>query len=373
MKKFILLPICLFLAAITVNAKVLNTGEPVNVISGDWLDNKPHSIDEFKNKKTVVLFIWNLDNNGLAVIQAMNQLAKLFPEKDVACFAIANGDKMQVLKFPGVKQLPIPVCADPGKATAAKYQRSYDQLPLAVVIDKKGILNWRGSIRQLPAVVKRVVEGKFDIKEQISAEKFSAALKDAVQKKDFVTADKLVRAEWGKNPKNLDLLSMLLVINFRHLNKVDEAFKLIQQANKMMPKDAKLAELEIQLIVNSRQSKKYLDEFAKRTIANFGDNPDVMKKMAARTAELKAEDIDLLHVQRFMQAAWRNGKFADIDAKTNFALEYARMLHNFCRPDLSYKLALWAKQNCSKAAQPGAAAAATYYKKIMQTSAKMEL
>ena len=373
MKKFILFLLCLVCTAVAVNAKIVNTGDAAPEISGEWLDNKTHSIAEFKNKKTVVLFIWDLDNNGLAVIQAMNRLVKLFPAKDIACFGIANGDKMQVLKYPGVKQLPFPVCADAGKATAAKFLRSYDQLPLAVIIDKTGKVNWRGSVRQVPVAAKRVVEGKFDLNEQIAAEKFSTALKAAVQKKDFVAADKLVRAEWGRNPKNLDLLSMLLVINFRHLNKVDEAFKLIQQANKMMPKDAKLAELEIQLIVNSRQSKKYLDEFSKRTIANFGDNPDVMKKMAARTAELKAEDIDLLHVHRFMQAAWRNGKFANIDAKTNFALEYARMLHNFCRPDLSYKLALWAKQNCSTAAQPGAAAAATYYKKIMQSSTKMEL
>ena len=141
MKKYILLSICLFFAAVAVNAKVLSTGDSVKVISGEWLDNKPHRIEEFKNKKVVVLFLWELDNNGLAVIQAMNRLDKLFSKKDIACFGIAHGDKMQVLKFPGVKQLPFPVCADPGKATAATLLRSYDQLPMAVVIDKNGILN----------------------------------------------------------------------------------------------------------------------------------------------------------------------------------------------------------------------------------------
>ena len=373
MKKYILLPFCLFLAAVTVNAKVIETGSMANAISGEWLDNKPHSIAEFKNKKVVVLFIWELNNNGLAVIQAMNRLAKLFPAKDVACFGIANGEKMQVIKFPGVKQLSIPICADPGKATAAGYLRSYDQLPLAVVIDKAGKVNWRGGIRQLPAVVKQLLAGKFDLKEQIHAEKFSAALKTAVQAKDFQTADKLVRAEWTRTPKNLDLLSMLLVINFRHLKKVDEAFKLIAEANRKLPGNPKLAELELRLIVNSGQSKKYLNEFSKRAIALHGTDPAVMKTLAARSAELKAAEIDLLQIQSFMQSAWRNGKFADTDAKVDFALEYARMLHNFCRPDLAYKLALWAEQNCSKNAKAGASAAAAYYRKLMQNSAKMEL
>ena len=375
MKKSILLFICLLLAAAPLlNAETVATGAAAPPIPAtEWLDSKPHSIAEFKGKKVVVLVLWNLDNSGLAVVQMMNRMAKLFPAKDVSCLAVANGGKLELLKFPGVQQLPFPVCADEKQETAKMYQRSYDRLPMAVVIGRDGKVNWRGDIRQVPAVVKRILTGKFDLNSQIHAEKFSTALKSAVLKKDFQTADKLVRAEWKRTPENLELLSMLLVINFRHLKKVDEAFKLIQEANRILPNNSQVAELEIRLIVNSGQSKKYLDGFAKRAIAQFGSDPAVMKKMAARTAELKAADIDLLHVHRFMQAAWHNGKFANLDAKADFALEYARMLHNFCRPDLSYKLALWAEQNCSKSAKAGASAAATYYCKLMQSSAKMEL
>lgn len=375
MKKSLLYFICgLCFITFSVNAEVVATGASAPEIPAkEWLDTKTHTIAEFKNRKVVVLFIWDLDHNGLAAIRGMNQLAKLFPAKDVACFGIANAPTMEALRYPGVKTLPFPVCADGERKTAKLYQRSYDALPLAVVIDRNGKVNWRGSVQQVPVTVKRILNGKFDLEEHIRAEKFSSALKKAVRSKDFAEADRLVRAEWSRTPKKLDLLSMLLVINFRHLKKVDEAFKLIEDAHKKIPKNPRVAELELQLIINTGRADTHLANFCKQAIADHGHDPDVMKKFATLASGLKAKEFNIAVVHAFMQSGWHNGKFAKKTDKVDYALDYAKLMHNFCRPELSYKLALWAKQNSDDPDKQGISGAVIYYQKIMQNSSKLAL
>lgn len=375
MKKSLFCLICaLCFITFSADAEVVATGEPAPEIPAkEWLDTKTHTIAEFKNKKAVVLFIWNLDHNGLAAVQGMNKLAELFPAKDVVCLGIANAATLETLKFPGVKKLPFPVCADKERKTAKLYLRSYDTLPLAVVIDRTGRVNWRGSIRQVPVTVKRLLAGKFDLKEQIRAEKFSSALKKAVRSRDFAKADRLIRAEWARTPKNLDLLSMLLVVNFRHLKKADEAFKLIEEAHKKVPKHPRVAELELQLIINTGRTDTHLAKFCKQAIADHGHDPVIMKKFAARASELKAKEFDINVVHAFMQSGWRNGKFAKKADKVDYALDYAKLLHNFCRPELAYKLALWAKQNSDDPDKQGVSGAVVYYQKIIQNSSKLAL
>ena len=375
MKKSVLFLISLLcLLACSADAAIVATGAAAPEIPvKNWLDTKTHTIAEFKNKKTVVLFIWDLDHNGLPVIQAMTQLAKLFPAKDVACLGITNASVMDTLKYPGIKKISFPICADEQRQTAKLYLRSYDKLPLAVVIDRNGKVNWRGSVQQVPVIVKQLLNGKFDLEDHINAENFSAALKDAVKNRDFKKADRLVRAEWTRKPQNLDLLSMLLVINFRHLKKVDEAFRLIDEANKKFPKNPRVSELELQLISNSGRANTHLEKFCKRTITDHSHDPAVMKKFAARASELQAKEINLAIVHAFMQAGWRNGKFAKKSDKVNYAIDYAKLMHNFCRPDLAYKLALWAKQNSTDPDKQGITAAVIYYQKLVSNSSKLEL
>ena len=375
MKKSLIFSVCcLLLLAVSVHAEPVATGKTAPEIPvKNWLDTKTHNIAEFKNKKVVVLFIWNLDHNGLTAIKAMNQLAKLFPQKDVACLGIANADTLETLKYPGVKNLPFPVCADKERKTEKLYLRSCDALPLAVVIDRNGVVNWRGGVQQVPVIVKRLLNGKFDLAEQVHAEEFSSALKQAVQNRNFTEADRLIRAEWSKKPKNLDLLSMLLVVNFRHLGKVDEAFKLIEEAKKKVPKNPRVAELELQLITNTGRTGAHLDNFCKQAIADYGHDPVVMKKFAARISELKATEFDTKKVHAFMQAGWHKGKFDKKSDKVNYALDYAKLMHNFCRPDLAHKLALWAKENSKDPDKQGITAAVIYYQKLIENSSKLEL
>ena len=375
MKKSVLFLIGLLcLLTGSAGASVVATGTAAPEIPvKSWLDTKAHSIAEFKNKKTVVLFIWNLDHNGLPVIQAMKQLEKLFPAKDVACLGIANASVMETLKYPGIKKISFPICADEQRQTEKLYLRSYDKLPLAVVIDRTGKVNWRGSVQQVPVIVKQLLNGKFNLEEQIHAENFSSALKEAVKNRDFEKADRLVRAEWTRKPKDIELLSMMVVINFRHLKKVDEAFKLIEEAHKKVPKNPRVSELELQLIARSGRANTHLEKFCKQTIADHSHNPAVMKKFAARASELPAKDINLALIHALMQAGWRDGKFAKKSDKVDYALDYAKLMHNFCRPDLAYKLALWAKQNSNDPDKQGITAAVIYYQKLINNSSKLKL
>ena len=98
-----------------------------------------------------------------------------------------------------------------------------------------------------------------------------------------------------------------------------------------------------------------------------------MKKFATLASGLKAKEFNIAVVHAFMQSGWHNGKFAKKTDKVDYALDYAKLMHNFCRPELSYKLALWAKQNSDDPDKQGISGAVIYYQKIMQNSSKLAL
>ena len=373
MKKLPLLLFCCSAFAIKLYAAVAATGDTApNIQSPIWLDGKVYRLAEYKNQKDVVLFIWSPDQRALTEIPNMNRIAKQYADSSTVFLGIGNANADILKKFPGIAKLNFPVCADHNRATANLYLRSFDRLPLAVVINKAGKICWRGSIRQVPAVLSQLRAGKFNLAERIRTEKFSFAVSEAIKAKKFDEANKLIYAEWEKHPTNKELLGMYLLISGRHLNRYDDAFKMIDLAHQKNPASWEIGEMEFQLICAARQNKK-LDEFNKRMIAVHGKNPAVMIKFASIFSRLPVKEMQIAHVHSFLSSGWRNGKFKDDAAKAEYAIEYAKLMHTFGRADIALKLAMYAEKKLKGKAAEGAADAVIYYKKILANSAKLDL
>ena len=373
MKKFILSLVCSTIFALKLAAAVAATGDMApNIQSPVWLDGKVYRLAEYKNKKDVVLFIWSPDQRALAEFQNMNRIAKQCANDKTVFLSIGNANAEILKKFPGVNKLNFPVCADHNRATANLYVRSFDRLPLAVVINKEGKICWRGSIRQVPAVLNQLRAGKFDLAERVRTEKFSFDVSEAIKAKKFDEANKLIYAEWEKHPTNKELIGMYILIAGRHLKRYDDAFKMLALAHQKNPGSWEIGEMEFQLICGSGQYKK-LDEFNKRMIAVHGKDPAVMIKFASMFARLPVKEMQITQIHSFLSSGWRNGKFKDDAEKAAYAIEYAKLMHTFGRADIALKLAMFAEQKSTGKAKEGARDAAAYYKKIIANSAKLDL
>lgn len=372
MKKSLLLFLALF-SILSYADKIAATGDIApHLPSPLWLDGKVHRIADHQNKKIVVLFFWNTDQRALKSFPMMNRIVQMTDSKKVAFLGIGNGSVEVLKKFPGVLQLKFPVCADNNRAALKSYMRGFDRLPLAVVIDRSGRINWRGSIRQVPAVLKQILENKFNLAERIRTENFSNAVNDAIKSKNYEKATALIRAEWDRNPKNLELLSMHLLITAKHLKKYDDAFKLIADARKKLPGNPDIDALEFQLITASGR-KHLFNDLAARVIAAHRTNPRIMIDFAAQFSKMKAKDMQIAQIHAFLQAGWRHGKFKNDAEKANYAIDYAKLLHSFGRTDLAYKLAVFAEQKLKGQSKAGAAEASAYYKKIIVNAPKLDL
>lgn len=354
-------------------AAAANTGEPApNIPSPIWLDGKVHRIAEYKNRKNTVIFLWNTDQRALAEFQLMNRIAKQPGNADTAFLGVGNADLNTLKKFPGVAKLAFPVCADHNRATAKLYTRSFDRLPLAVVIGKDGRIYWRGSIRQVPAVLKLIRENKFDLAERIRTEKFTRDVSDAIKGKKLDEACKLIYAEWTRFPDNLELLSMYILLSGNHLKRYEDGFKLLNTAYQKNPDNPEIGIIEFKHICSSGQFNR-LDEFSRRMITKFGTRPDIMTKFAANFVKLPAKEMPLKLINAFLSSGWRNGKFKKESDKAFYALNYAKLLHSFGRTDLACKLAIYAEQKLQGKDKISAGEAVTYYKKILAESAKLAL
>ena len=370
-----LVTLLLFAAAhiAVLAAEAIQTGAAApHIPSPVWLDGKLHRIADARNKKITVLIIWNIDRGVSSAVQLMGQVARQLDRNKVELFGIAGAKADLLKKIPGIAQLPFPVCADHNRAVMRLYARNFDPRPLAVVIDKNGIVNWRGSLRQLPAVVNQLLNGKFDLKEQIRVEKFSAAVAAAVKARDFEKALSIVRAEWERYPKNIELLSMQLLLLERHLKRPDDAFKLIAAAHQKKTGNPGVYELEFKLIRNTGKLQLF-DGFCDRLLAAHGDSPELLVKFADLFFRLPVKDIRLDLIAKIFQHGWKNGKFANNRTKGRYALDYANLLHSMSRTDLALQMARNAEKILTGKEKSGAADVVAYYLKIMLQAPKLKL
>ena len=365
----LLLCVGVIIAAEPVVSQVVATGAvSPELPSPLWIDGKHHRISENRGKKFTVLFLFSLDQTGLSEIPVMINAVKNCDSRTTAFYGVGNGTVEKLQKFPGVNKLPFPVNSDHKHAAEKLFLREYDRLPMAVVLDKEGKVNWRGRTALVPGVIRQLTAGKFDLQEKIRAEKFSAEVTAAVRGNDFEKALKIIRKEWDERPANTELISLQLLLLSKHLKRPDEAFKVIAEAHKRKPHDPVVFDLEYRLINNT--GKKELEKpIFDRVTAEFSANPMVLLRFAGSELRRSAKLCNMEAVRDMLSAAWTKGKFKNDEEKARFAVEYAKIMHNFGRPDLAKALALQAsKLFKNQRERNGAMEAVIFYQKVQNVA-----
>ena len=303
-----------------------------------WVQGKETKLSELKGKKFTVLFFWTISKQGTEDFPDMAKLAKEYEKKDVAFIGVGIDSTDAVRNFVRLKELPFPVAADDKLVSVNLYMRERDRVPMAALIDKAGVLLWRGRPGLLDPVLKDVLAGKFDLKKSIERENFSRSVLDAMKIKDYPTVLKLLNAELVLYPDNMELVSLKAKLLGSLMNKPDEAVAFLNEVAARRPKDLQLCEIALATLREMRRGQEMSGWFD-RIIANFGDRPMLLIKFAQEEMKSPVEELRLENVLKLCRAAYGAPKFKDNQEKGLVAEEYARILYYCGRPDKALEVA----------------------------------
>ncbi len=314
------------------------TGDPAPELDvAAWAQGKEVKLSELKGKKYAVLFFWTISKQGTEDFAEMAKLAKGY-EKDVAFVGIGIDSADSVRNFVRLKELPFPVAADDKLGSVNLYMRERDRVPMAALIDKGGVLLWRGRPDLLDSVLKEVMAGKFDLKKAIERETFSASVMNAMKIRDYPTVLKLLNSELVLYPDNMELVSLKAKLLGSMMNKPDEALAFLNEMIAKRPKELKLYELALATLRDAHRSQE-LGGWYDRVIGNFGDQPLLLIRFSQEEMKSPVAELRLDNVLKLCSAAYHAPKFKDNQEKGLVAEEYARVLYFCGRPDKALEVA----------------------------------
>lgn len=315
----------------------VETGSPAPELEvKKWIKGGPVRLADLKGKKCAVLFFWTLSQNGTAAFAEIALLAHKLGEKEVQFIAIGCDSADSIAKFNRINELPFPVAADNMLATVNHYMRSTDRIPMAAIVDRNGVLAWRGAVGELAAVLPEVIAGKFNIKQHIEREEFSQAVMSAIRIKDYPTALRLLDEELKKHPGNVELLNVKISLQGRLMKDPDGAEKTALKAIEANPKEISLYWTIMKQLEADHPAR--LAPWIDRVATNFSDQPRVLLKFAQQEMNQPLVSLRPWNACKLLETAWKSGKFKDDRERGIAAGEYARALYFCGRPDLALSL-----------------------------------
>lgn len=373
MKKWFIF-IALLLISKVSGAEALKTGSQLKQLPSPlYLDDSNKQFSEFLGKKKfIVIHIWEMNQSALSEFYPLANIAAKLRD-DVQFLGIGIGEHNQLKRFPGAVRLGFPVNSDRKGAAKELLLRKSDQLPLTVILDKNGTVLWRGPFRQMSPVLKKCLDGKFDLPEQIRVENFAEAVSAAVSAGEIDKALAMIAEEYKKHPGKTDLLHAQISL-YKKLNKLPEAFRILHEAQQRSPENYRIFEIEYRLIGENNQLDK-LPEFFTRLKKNFAGKPHVLMAFAIAECKLPPENLQLKHAFDLAETGWKSQAFKTPVDKGLFAMDYASILHLAGRNDLAVELAKIACENLKGKDKylPKAEKALLYYSKLNEIAPALKL
>ena len=370
-RKIFLLPV-LMAAAILHGDELLSTGSKVSHLPSPlFLDGSNHTLSEFLNKKYLVLWIWEDNSASLQEIPAIKRTAQK-TQDPVSFLGIGIGDAAKLAGLPGIKNLPFPVNVDKG-GIKKLFFRPNDQTPLTVLLDKNGTLLWRGKLHNLSRIINSCESGRFNLPERIRLETFNTALNQAITGNDLPKAIKMLDEEYRKYPRRITLLSLQIKL-LRQLNRYPEIFQALHNAQKLLPNNHRLFEMEYHLIGETADDRRRPDFFS-RLKKNFANYPQVLLGVAVAELQIPPAYLDLDNVLELAALGWQSSGFTTREQRGAYAVEYARILHSVGRNDLAAGMAKQALELLKKDSSlwNKAEAAAVYYTKLQKIAPSIRI
>lgn len=369
---FFLLCVCGTVLFAAGKSEPMKTGSKLEQLASPlFVDGSNRTLNDFLGKKFVVLHIWERSPAALNEFpRAANMYANL--RDQVEFIGVGVGDVKTLKNYPGVVRLGFPVNSDRGEMKKI-FHRPGDPMPLTVLLDKNGVLLWRGKLAQLPGMIKMCESGKFDLKEQIRNEVFADEVNEAIRKNQLDKALAMMAKEYQDHPEKFELLRVQFSI-LKKLNRRQDALKLLHNAQEKHPADHRIFEMEY-LLLGENSNPGEIKEFFTRVKKQFSRHPEVLIAFAVAESKVAPEKLDPALIVDLAAAGWKKELFTKPGSRAAYALEYAMIMHIFGRNEIACGLAEIACKEAEKipALLKKAEAARAYYRKIRDISPAIKM
>jgi peroxiredoxin len=352
--------------------KMTETGDTAPELAGAWSKGNPVKLADERGKNVVVLYFWSVNQASLEDMPRFAETVRKFQGKPAVFAGVGCDRPEKVAGFFRARELEIPMLIDDKFAARSAFLPPNIRLPAAVIVDKEGRLAWRGAPAALPAVLDKVLEGTFDLKEHIRREKFARKVAAALAKYHYEEAVALIDEELKINPANVELVSTKATILARALKQPELAVKAMDEALKTAPKNIAFHEIKMKLLFDMRDEAG-LKSFYREICKTFADQPLVLVRFAMVEMERPLVDNRPELYAMLMTAAHESKNFKDDRERGIVELHYSRMLTTCGCPKLAVEAAERAVKLLEKAPElKEAEAVLAFHRRIAETAKSLD-
>lgn len=251
------------------------------IATSKFLAGEPFKLSDAKGKgPCLVEFFASWSDDGISALRTLSQFKRDFAKDGLQVLAISAEEEKDVLpKLP--KASLCPVALDDKGASEAAYMSSEPVLPTFFLIDKDGVLVWKGQSADLAFVLKRFLDGKFKVDDAKRVASFRKTVSEALAAKSLNKAidasDELLRIL----PADNDTVKLRLAMYEMQGNRrqsLDFLDNLIERA----PDAENLYFSKLEIMLHSEPKSKPADIalFATKACEAFKKNPEALNNLA---------------------------------------------------------------------------------------------
>ena len=353
-------------------ARMVETGGNAPELAGAWSKGTPVRLAEQRGKNAVVLYFWAVNQTTLQDMPRFAEITRKYQGKPVTFVGIGCDRPDKVSGFFRVRELPMPVLIDDKFSVRSVFLRPEDRLPAAAIVDREGRLVWRGNPNAVPAILNKVLDGTFDLKEHIRREKFAEKVKAALRKSHYEEAISLIDDELKIHPANVELVALKASLLARALKQPELALKAVDEALKSSPQEIAFHEIKMKLLY-SMHDEAGMVRFYADVCRVFADKPLVLMRFAGVEMERPVVDNRPEFYRMLMTAAHDCKNFKDDRERGIVELGYSRMLATCGRPELAVASAERAAELLKDAPErKEAETMLAFYRRLAETAKRLK-
>lgn len=173
-----------------------------------WVQGEPAKIADGGGKLWLVVLWGTFESDCVDAMPALNSVFEKYKEKGLEIAAISTEPADTIRTFLGHHKLDYRVASDPeGKVTGA-YGEGVKSLPMSWLVDKAGVVVWKGGPGGAGRIVEEVLAGRFDMARAKEVEARQQEMWDALWRNDWAALGAAAEKILDADPADAQAFSM---------------------------------------------------------------------------------------------------------------------------------------------------------------------
>jgi peroxiredoxin len=169
----------LLLASLAATAQAIDLGETAPELEpSGWVQGEPVKMGDAGGKTAFILFFWRtFETDSVERMKELSTFYEKHKAKGLEVVAVSTEPADEVKTYLADNKVAFRIALDQDHNIEGVYAKDVRKMPYAVVVDKTGVVVWKGD----PAwgmndIVERVLDGRFDLKKAQAIDKLQGDL-----------------------------------------------------------------------------------------------------------------------------------------------------------------------------------------------------